>query len=251
MYGVFFCKFESQYYEMKKQFIIFLILLTSLGFSQEITQDSVAIQVDSLYREDQFYTNITYNALVNIPDNLKQNKFSTGLSLGFLRDMPINKNRTYSVAIGAGYSYSAYNHNLYQYNIINANNQNQNVYETISDNTSYNENRQSMHFVDFPLELRWRNSTPNSHKFWRVYTGFKVSYLFSDTYKFVNSLQTVVIKNNPDLNKWQYGVYLTSGWNTWNLYIYYGLNGLYKDIKIDNKTANLQTLNIGLQFYIL
>jgi hypothetical protein len=108
-----------------------------------------------------------------------------------------------------------------------------------------------MHFVDFPLELRWRNSTPNSHKFWRIYTGFKVSYLFSDTYKFVNSLQTVVIKNNPDLNKWQYGVYLTSGWNTWNLYIYYGLNGLYKEIKIDNKTANLQTLNIGLQFYIL
>jgi hypothetical protein len=236
---------------MKKQFILLFVLLSVLGFSQEAAQDSVTIKVDSLYREDQFYVNITYNALVNIPANLKQNKFSTGLAFGFLLDMPINTARTYSVALGVGYSYNAYNHNLYQYNIIDANNQNQNVYETITDNTSYDVNRQSMHFVDFPLELRWRNSTPDSHKFWRIYTGFKVSYLFSDTYKFVNSLQTVVSKNNPDLNKWQYGIYLTSGWNTWNLYIYYGLNGLYKEIKIDNKLSNLQTLNIGLQFYIL
>jgi hypothetical protein len=236
---------------MKKQLILLFILLAAKVFSQEIAQDSVAIKVDSLYREDQFYVNITYNALVNVPDELKQNKFSTGLGIGFLRDMPINKARTYSVAVGVGYSYTAYNQNLYQYNIINSNSQKQTVYETIADETTYDVNRQTMQFVDFPLELRWRNSTPDSHKFWRIYTGFKVSYLFADTYKFVNSLQTVIRKNNPDLNKWQYGVYLTSGWNTWNLYIYYGLNGLYNNIKIDNKTANLQTLNIGLQFYIL
>ncbi|WP_235921962.1 hypothetical protein [Flavobacterium phycosphaerae] len=37
---------------------------------------------DSLYREDQFYLNITYNILQKGPSGLRQNKFSTGLSGG-------------------------------------------------------------------------------------------------------------------------------------------------------------------------
>ena len=86
----------------------FLFLMVATVFSQEntTTQDTLVIKVDSLYREDQFYFSITYNTLIHKPLGLSQSKFSSGLSLGFLRDMPINKNRTIAIASGIGLTYN-------------------------------------------------------------------------------------------------------------------------------------------------
>lgn len=229
----------------------FLLLFVTSVFSQETKTDTTKIAVDSLYREDQFYLNFTYNSLTKTPDGLRQNKFSPGLSFGFLRDMPLNKKRTFAVALGFGYSSSAYNHNLYQYKEEDANGNQTRVYEIISGDVFYDKSKQVLHYIDIPFEIRWRNSTYDSHKFWRIYTGFKLSYLFSDKYKFVNDVQTVIIKNNPDLNKFQYGCYLTAGWNTWNFYAYYGLSPLFKSAKIGTEDLKMNSLNIGLQFYIL
>ena len=230
--------------------LYFLFFVVTV-FSQETPVDSTKTVTDSLYREDQFYFNFTYNNLTNTPNGLRQNKFSPGIAFGFLRDMPLNKKRTFAVALGLGYSSSAYNHNLYQYKENDANGNETRVYEINSSDVFYDKSRQVLHFIEVPLEIRWRNSTYNSHKFWRIYSGFKVSYLFADKYKFVNDVQTIIIKNNPDLNKFQYGCYLTAGWNTWNFYAYYGLNPLFKNAKIGTEDLNMNTLNIGLQFYIL
>ncbi|TEB41600.1 PorT family protein, partial [Flavobacterium circumlabens] len=51
----------------------------------------------------------------------------------------------------------------------------------------------------------------------------------------------------------QYGTYLAAGYNTWNVYIYYGLNPLFKSsVKtISGQNVNIQTINAGLIFYIL
>ena len=235
------------------RFLIKFLLLLSVStvFSQEIKTDSTKVAVDSLYREDQFYFNLTYNNLENIPEGLRQNKFSTGISFGFLRDMPINKKRTFSIALGLGYSTAGYNDNLYTYKSDDGNGNFTRVYEIISGDTYYKSNKLSLHYIDVPLEIRWRNSTPESHKFWRIYSGFKVSYMFYDKYKFVNDIQTIIIKNNPDLNKIQYGCYLAAGWNTWNFYAYYGLSPLFKSASINGQELKLNSLNIGLQFYIL
>jgi len=205
--------------------------------------------VDSLYREDQFYFTFTYNTAGNL-DGLSQKKFSPGIGIGFLRDMPINKARTYAVALGLGYSLAVYNHNLYQYPNPTPNGTAY-TYELISGDTFFQRNRLTQHFIEVPLEFRWRASTLSSHKFWRIYTGFKVSYLLADTYRFQNDVQSVTFRNNPDLNKLLYGCYLTAGWNTWNLYLYYGLNALYKNAEVNGVPMNLRNLNIGLQFYIL
>lgn len=219
-------------------------------FAQEkIVKDSIA--VDSLYREDQFYFNFTYNTLQNTPSGLKQNKFSTGISFGFLRDIPINKKRTFALALGLGYSSAAYNDNLLISKVTDVNGNPARNYEIISGDTPYDKNKMALRFIDIPFEFRWRNSTPDSHKFWRIYTGFKVSYLFSDKYKFESPGETIIVKRNPDLNKFQYGCYLTAGWNTWNFYAYYGLTPLFKSATISNQELKMNTLNIGLQFYIL
>jgi len=222
--------------------IVFFLFGLSV-FAQEKTVDFDA--VDSLYREDQFYFGLTYNKLQNTPSGLSQNKFSSGITVGFLRDMPINKARTWAIALGLGYSLNNYNDNLFI-----DDSDAENLYFTDA-NVTFDKNKLSLHYVDMPLEIRWRNSTPESHKFWRIYTGFKVSYLFYDRYKFTNSEGKILIKGNKDLNKIQYGTYVAMGWNTWNFYAYYGLNPMFKSAKISGKQLDMNTLNLGLMFYIL
>ena len=127
-----------------------------------------------------------------------------------------------------------------------------NTYQVLNADITFTKNKLSFHYVDLPIELRWRNSTPESHIFWRVYSGLKLSYLFYDEYKSVTSSGTVTLSNNKDLNKFQYGVYLTVGWNTWNFYAYYGMNPLFKSsAKIANQSIDMNTTNFGLMFYIL
>jgi hypothetical protein len=223
--------------------ITFFASLSVFAQKDEIDFDAI----DSLYREDQFYINFTYNSLRKTPDGFSQNKFATSFALGFLRDMPLNKSRTFAIAAGLGYSFSTYNQNI----VITSVGGN-NTYNLIGQDVNYSKDKLTLHFVELPIEIRWRNSTPESHKFWRIYTGLKLSYLFYDSYKFVSTTTNIKSSGNTDLNAFHYGVYAAVGWNTLNLYMYYGFNPLFKSsAKIDNQSIDMSTLNIGLMFYIL
>lgn len=217
-----------------------------IASAQDVAHDFDA--PDSLYREDQFYFNFTYNTLQKRPEGLKQNKLSSGIALGFLRDMPLNKKRTVSLAAGLGYSLSIYNQNLGIFDVNNVT-----TYRILDpQNITFSKNKLSLHYIDVPVEFRWRNSTPDSHKFWRVHLGVKLSYLFYDQYKLESSQGNVGQTNLRDLNDFHYGVYLTTGWNTWNIYAYYGLNPLFKSTaKIEGQSIDMNSANFGLMFYIL
>lgn len=204
--------------------------------------------IDSLYREDQFYIGLTYNLLQNNPDGVSQNSFSTGLHLGFLRDMPLNKRRNVAIAVGLGYSMNDFRQNMKITEVDGNPN-----YEVIDESeVNFDKNKFALHYVDLPIEFRWRTSTMQTHRFWRIYTGFKFSYLFLNKSKYVDGNETIRIFNNKDFNKFQYGAYVAFGYNTWNFHAYYGLNPLFKsNAKIDGKTIDMNTINIGLMFYIL
>ena len=226
---------------MKSFFILAAFFFCSIIFAQD---DNVISVSDSLYREDQFYASLNYNLLQNKPSGYNQYSFSTGLSIGFIRDFPISENRHWAIGTGVGYSYNNIKHNL----II----EDSGAETTYNVNSDYDKNKLVLHYVEFPLEIRWRNSTIESHKFWRIYTGFKVSYLFGNksVYKFNGNEE--LNRNNQDLNKIQYGPYLSWGYNTINFYAYYGLNPLFKDTKLSNgEELNLNNFNIGFIFYIL
>lgn len=202
-------------------------------------------KIDSLYREDQFYFGLTYNQLMNTPTGFSQDGISPGISFGFLRDMPINKKRTTAVAVGLGISYNKYHTDLMVSEIDGVRS-----YKIVDEN-SFSRNKMEQVFVDLPLEFRWRNSTPESHKFWRVYAGFKVRYLAFSKSKNVSSAETITVLNNKDLDKIQYGPYISFGYNTWNFHAYYGLNSVYKSASTVDGPLEFKTLNIGLMFYIL
>ena len=229
---------------MQNVFKILFFLVSLNVLSQDITPISSIEKIDSLYREDQFYFGITYNKFTKIPVGFSQNGISTGIDFGFLRDMPINKNRTYAFAIGLGLSYNKWHDNLKTSNNSGATN-----YEVV-DKNSFSRNKTEQVFLDIPIEFRWRNSTPESHKFWRIYTGFKFRYLIFDKSVFVTN-ETIKITRNSDFNQIQYGPYIAFGFNTWNLTAYYGLKPVYKSAKTATETLEMKTLNIGLMFYIL
>lgn len=212
--------------------ILFFLWIPFFCFSQEIKP----IEMDSLYREDQFYASLSYNLIQNRPDGFKQFSFSPGITFGILRDFPISKNRHWAIAPGIGYSYNNIKQFINSEEIVGA-----------TENTT-SENIRTIittHSMDFPLEIRWRNSTQNSHSFWRIYTGLKTSYVFNSKLKLESTTESTKESISDDINRWQYGAYISVGFNTWNPYIYYGLNPIFKE------GSKMSNFNVGFIFYIL
>ena len=212
--------------------ILFFLWIPFFCFSQEIKP----IEIDSLYREDQFYASLSYNLIQNRPDGFKQFSFSPGITFGILRDFPISKNRHWAIAPGIGYSYNNIKQFINSEEIVGAteNTSSENIRTTITS-----------HSVDIPIEIRWRNSTPNSHSFWRIYTGFKTSYVFNSKLKLESTTESSKESISDEINRWQYGAYISVGFNTWNPYIYYGLNPIFKE------GSKMSNFNVGFIFYIL
>lgn len=223
---------------------LFLLFACSAVFAQDTIPNFSAI--DSLYREDQFYLGISYNLLQNRNDGIRQNKISYGITAGFLRDMPINERRNISIGAGLGYSYQNFNQN-----ILISREDNIFSYKIIDPENAFNKNKIQTHAVEVPVEFRWRTSNAASHKFWRVYTGFKVGYVFYNVSKYNGSQGTFVYKNNSDISDIQYTVYTALGYNTWNFNVSYGLNPIFSSAILNNNPIKLTSLNLGLMFYIL
>lgn len=225
-----------------------LFVLVFPVFSQEKVnpEDVSKIKIDSLYREDQFYFSISLNTLQNKPKGLSQDKFSSGFSIGFLRDFPVNKKRTVAIAPGIGLAYNNYNQNLK----ITELNQVP-VYTVIESNVTYDKNRFSQLLVEVPIEFRWRTSTFESHKFWRIYGGIKMGYLLYDKSIYKDANGKIAVNKNNDFNKFQYGTYITAGYNSINVFAYYGLNSLFQSAKTTTESIDMNSINFGIMFYIL
>lgn len=237
-----------QYY--RKKTILFLVFLFSFfpALAQENPNAALSstAKIDSLYREDQFYIGVTYNVLKNTPTGFSNDKFSTGFSAGFLRDMPINKNRNLAIAPGIGLTFNNYSQNI---GITTTNGTP--VYTVLTDATAYSNNKFSQLFVDVPLEFRWRGSTFENHNFFRIHAGVKLSYLLYDRSVLRSGLGDSIISSNPDFNKLLFGLSAAAGYGGANLYIYYGLNPIFKTAQIAGTKVDAKSLNIGLIFYIL
>lgn len=220
-----------------------------LSFSwAQVEENTNSIKViDSLYKEDQFYVGVTYNLIGKKPEGLSQSGFSSGFHFGFTKDMPINKKRNIAIGLGFGLSLNSFNQNLQI-----AKTDSNNLEFSIIDDTDYSKNKFSTYMLEVPLEFRWRTSTAVDYKFWRIYTGLKFGYLFANKTKYEGEPTNIKLANLDVFNKFQYGLSLSAGYNTWNFYFYYSLNPIFKsDAKIDGKTIDANALKVGLIFFIL
>lgn len=230
-----------------KRILFIAFLMVSFNFYGQATDTLPEVKrtikvTDPFYREDQFYIGITHSILNKKPEGFGQRSISAGTSFGFLRDIPINKQRTVAIAPGFGFAFYNLRHNM---GLINP---------EINDfviESGLTRNVQKLTYFEIPLEIRWRNSKMHSHKFWRVYTGIKYSYLLHSSTKYEGYYGKLNFKNNDLVSNSNIGVYVSAGFNTWNFYAYYGFKPLYKKDIVTPDESYLNMINVGLMFYIL
>ncbi|MEN8185993.1 MAG: porin family protein [Bacteroidota bacterium] len=217
-----------------KKILPFLLFFTTVFHAQN---DSIV--VDNKYLEDQIYVGFVYQTLLGLPDEITQTGFSYGVGFGFIKDLPINKLRDKALGFGLGYNYNTHYFNFTE------SDSNADVNESVTKS-----NRVGIHNIELPVEFRFRTSTPTKYKFWRIYPGFKFSYGFSVNTNLKQS-EDFDVKEIIKVNKFQYGITLSAGYNKWNLFAYYGLSELYnkqEHIPID---ISPNELKLGLIFYML
>lgn len=230
------------------KYIILLVVVTSF-FSLQAQEEDVIEVIDSLYREDQIYVGVTFNLLGNRPDGVSQNGFSGSVQVGFIRDMPINKNRTKAIGIGLGLAADTFNQNLF---IGEEPDGETTIYEVISSDIDEDRNRFSFYSLELPIEYRWRTSTPTKYAFWRIHAGVRLGYIYRFRSTFEQTENIVNQTDVPELNKFQYGLALSFGYGAFNFQGYYGLNTLFnEDAVLRNEAVDLQVVRLGLQFFFL
>ena len=216
------------------------MLLPLISFGQEKLKD-----VDlTFYREDQIYFGTSFMLLNSNQEKVKRQGISKHFQLGFVRDIPIISSGKLAIGLGLGYSYQDYNSNLVRFNINNGSS----IY--IVNYTLNQKSKLSFNFIEFPISLRWRNSSPDNHQFWRVYTGFKFQRNFFSKLKYSSGYTKNI---SDEVNNWKKELYLSFGYNTWNFYFSYDLNQVMKNLRsqYSGKPFNITSLKSGLIFNIL
>lgn len=232
---------------MLRIFFIILYLSPFFIYAQEL-EDTIAKDVDSLYREDQFYVGLSFNLLTNKPEDFTQNGLSAGFQFGFIRDFPINKSRNKAIGVGFGLAVDTYNQNLFVDKLEDGTF----TYNILDDNAGEDVNRFAVYSLEFPIEYRWRTSTPDKYAFWRIYAGVKVGYILSFNTTFEDSEGDVLIRDVSPINRFQYGPTLSFGYSSFNFQAYYGVNSIFNnDAIVENETVDLQVLRLGIVFYFL
>ena len=107
------------------------------------------------------------------------------------------------------------------------------------------------HLIELPLEFRWRSSTANEYRFWRLYTGVKAAYVIGARSKAVIGNDKSGFSNN-DIQRLQYGPTVSFGYNTFNIHLYYALSDLFEDdVTLNGSQIDFNSWKIGVIFYIL
>tara|TARA_B110000091_G_scaffold91454_1_gene99987 strand:- start:2123 stop:2797 length:675 start_codon:yes stop_codon:yes gene_type:complete len=224
---------------MNKLGIAFFLFCTLAVYAQK---DS--LNIGDRYADDQIYASVTYNQMYHQPSSIIRSGFSYGLSTGYLKDIILNKKGTFSFALGVGYGFDFYNHELKVEDI--------NGITFFSEDNTLDSNTYFSHNLEVPFEIRWRTSTANKYKFWRIYAGIKLLYNFSNSFEHVDFDDAkTTFSGVSAYNKLQYGLTLSTGYDAFNFHVFYGLSPIYKDAKIGNEVIDTKVLKFGLIFYFL
>ena len=212
------------------------MFFTQLSFTQSI------ISKDN-YREDQFYFGSSYFIQTEPIENFKQNGFSGNFQFGFIRDFPLNNNSTKAIGLGLGYERNFFTSNIQPIET------NDNIdYRIVISRFLESKNKISFSSFVIPIEYRWRRSSIDQYKFWRIYTGLKIKKNFP-LYSNPSYGSEITI---DEIEDWTTSIYLNAGYNTWNISLEYDLNPILKNKKTSSgENLNISFFRLGLVIYKL
>ena len=217
--------------------VFLLTIIFSLAELIQAQNDSYSLK----YREDQFYISFSMIFQKESIDGFKQNGFSNNFQIGFLRDVPLNKKGGMAIALGMGYGFDKIFSNLN----LDKDERGKLSFSILNNN----QNIQKVSSLIFPFEFRLRTSTLNKTDFWRLYGGLKYKINLNAQFK---SFTGGNFKDNF-IRKRNKAVYLSLGYNTWNILVEFDLDSIYnQNISMKNHfNTEIRLIKIGLIFYIL
>lgn len=234
-----YCIFNCRSLIMKKfYFLLFLLFCFLTNYAQK---DS--LQIGDKYAEDQIYLSVSYAQFFNQPQQITKSGFSYGLSIGFLKDITLNKQGNFSFAVGVGYGFDSFSHEL-KVEEINGN-------TVFSNGSNLTSNNYTASNLEFPLEIRWRTSNAKRYDFWRIYGGVKFLYNLSNKFNFTENSTSFEYKNVNAYRKFQYGLTLSAGYDEFNFNVFYSLTPIFENASFNGASIDTSVLKFGLIFYIL
>jgi len=223
---------------MKNSIFLICIFFSSFFYSQK---DS--LNLGDYYADDQLYLNIYYSQLIDQPKGIDNNNFSYSLSGGFIKDIILNNSGTFSVASGVGIGRDFFNHTLKIEEIKDVS-----IFLNATSSTGHKMNIVNL---ELPIQIRWRTSSANKYKFWRIYGGVTILYNLNNTISFTENNETIEYKNISSFKKWQYGATLTAGYDRFNLNVFYGLTPMFGNATLNGNSINTKVLKLGLVLFFL
>ncbi len=224
--------------------LFFLGILTVVTVNAQTSMTN-ATEIDSLYLEDQFYLVTQIGVISSQTAPVINQNLSYGFRAGFIKDIPLNSSRTFGIGWGVGFFTNA----LYTNLVATKNTDDVIVYST--EDLDVKRSKIGSFGLEIPLELRFRNSTPSSYRFWRFYPGILLRFSPYSFSKVVRNSSDLRFLNN-DLRSFMVSGGVSLGFNTFNLSLYYDLNDIFKEGRVLNSEPLMgQRLEIGLIFYIL
>ncbi len=226
-------------------FLLFLMLTARAGAQSDTTGRTDF----SHYLEDQVFFNLSYINIRHLYPGVSQQGFSHAVSFGFIRDIPVNLRRNLGFGLGFGYERDVYYQNL---RIGKDEQTGRIIYEVLTPG-DYINNAFVVKKLIMPVEFRYRNSTAERFRFFRIYTGFLLGYTVgAESHYETEKLAVQYIKLTAIPSRWQYGVYVYAGYGELNGYVYYGLNDLWSQkVAVNGQHAPMYDLKFGVMLSFL
>ena len=199
----------GRFFLMSDMRLFFLGILTVVTVNAQ-TSMSNATEIDSLYLEDQFYLVTQIGVISSQTAPVINQNLSYGFRAGFIKDIPLNSSRTFGIGWGVGFFTNA----LYTNLVATKNTDDVIVYST--EDLGFKRSKIGSFGLEIPIELRFRNSTPSSYRFWRFYPGILLRFSPYSFSKVVRNSSDLRFLNN-DLRSFMVSGGVSLGFNTFNL----------------------------------
>lgn len=225
--------------------LVFIIVMVSSTSNSQVRNwfSIYADEEGTPARFDHLSFNLNYNGWIHEVKDVETMPYSIGFDVGIYKDLPLFKTGNISFAYALNYSFVNVHNNADISYITDTNTGN--LYTTITkSNTAYIKNKLSNHYLEIPLELRFRKIADPKFRF---YIGFKAGVLLG-----VHTTRTTTetkykqyrIKN---FNPYRYGPTVKIGIGKINLYGFYSMSPMFNEGTGDV----VNQFSVGLSFFAL
>lgn len=229
----------------------FLLGILFLYLSSNLFSQNVEVSDSSARSKEIINIDILNNSWLYSGENFGLKAVSVGSSVSLMRDLRFN-NSNLSFAFGAGVNFGNFHNNA---KLKVSPDSSYIDFVDMPDSMNVKKNKLSVVNFNIPLELRYVAKKNAKNKYFKMIMGFNIGYLMSGYTKYIGDsydendgsylgeikVKTYRIKH---LQKFNYGVYLKTGYGKVGLVFVYSFTNLF----VEEKAPDLKPYSIGVSY---